>query len=343
MRRMRKGVWLGLALLSLRMPGVALAAEPSSATVTDMPDYPWLKGVSQEQQDAALVLFREGNTLLKQSVFIQAVEKYRQALQHWDHPAFHYNLAMALMNFDQPLELYEHLEKAMRYGPEGIEKERYEYASAYKALVEKQLVRVTITCDEPGTQVLLDDRLLFVAPGKHEGLTRTGTHTLVARKDGYHTYHKSHIWTSEKPVVRDLKMYSTEDLISYQQRWPAWKPWAVVGSGLAVAAGGGLLHLETAKRYQAYDKGVQACATGRGNGCEPSAELLATRMRGDNLQKAAVGAYALGGAGLLTGAVLLYLNQPKAIRIDPYQSEATVSVTPLLGGDTNGAQVTLRF
>src|SRR5687768_7442231 len=67
---------------------------------------PWARGVSNERQQAAQVAFREGNVQLNNGLFVQAVDKYRSALTHWDHPAIHYNLALALLNLDQPIEVF---------------------------------------------------------------------------------------------------------------------------------------------------------------------------------------------------------------------------------------------
>src|SRR5437879_5618527 len=67
---------------------------------------PWVRGVPAAEQKVALDLFREGNTLLKESLFVQAAAKYREALRHWNHPGIHYNLALALLNLDQPVEVY---------------------------------------------------------------------------------------------------------------------------------------------------------------------------------------------------------------------------------------------
>ena len=138
-------------LLALVAPAAAQQKDNLEAGEVD----PWTKGVSQADQDAAIVLFREGNELLKDSVFVEAVKKYRAALERWDHPAIHYNLAFALLNLDQPVLVYEHLEKAMAYGPKPLEQEKFDLAKSYKALVEKQLSRVEIVCDEPDAMVTI--------------------------------------------------------------------------------------------------------------------------------------------------------------------------------------------
>ncbi|HYO51798.1 PEGA domain-containing protein [Archangium sp.] len=315
--------------------------QQASGTLEASGDRPWAKGISKEDQALVVELFETGNTLLKESIFVQAAESYRKALEHWDHPAIHYNLALALMNLDQPIEVHEHLVAAMRYGPEPLENEKFEYARNYKTLIEKQLARVEIACDLPGATVTLDGKTLFVGPGRHEGLVRVGTHSIIALKEGYLPTEKSRTLMPGEQVTLDLKLYTSDQVTQYRRRWPAWTPWVVMGSGLAVAAGGGLLHLETSKSYSAFDAGItERCLSG----CERAPDdLAAMKARGDLMQKAAMGAYSIGGAALLTGAVLFYLNQPQAYRIDPDQGDATVDVTPLLSGDTNGVLATFRF
>ncbi|MFE8603024.1 PEGA domain-containing protein [Archangium violaceum] len=294
----------------------------------------WTQGVSQEEQKTARELFYAGNAALTASIFVAANEKYVKALRHWNHPAIHYNLALALMKLDQPIEVYEHLTSAMHYGPEPLGQDKFENAARYKELLDTQLVRLTISCDEPGARVTLDGQVLFEGPGKYQGLVRPGTHSIVAVKEGYMTSDKSRALMPGEKATVNLRPY----LIEYTRRWPAWMPWAVMGSGVAMAAGGGLLHQQTSKDYGVFDTGILQCG-----GCNPKPGGLAdARARGDNLQRAAFASYGLGGAALITGAVLLYLNQPQPNATDPSLKEERVNLMPLLGG-TNGVLATFRF
>ena len=97
---------------------------------------PWVVGVPAREQKAATDLFREGNALLKESLFVQASAKYREALSHWNHPGIHYNLALALLNLDQPIEVYKHLEEALKYGPAPLDADKFDHANRYRALIE---------------------------------------------------------------------------------------------------------------------------------------------------------------------------------------------------------------
>jgi hypothetical protein len=321
-------------------PTAAPAPQPSdNALSAGGGDRPWAQGVSKEQQQAALTLFQSANTLLKESVFVQAVEKYRKALESWDHPAIHYNLALALMNLDQPVEVHEHLVAALRHGAEPLENEKYEYARNYKTLMERQLARLDISCDTPGATVTMDGQTLFVAPGKYSGLVRPGAHSIVATKEGFLPTDQSRTLLPGETTTLALKLFTSEDLIEYRRKWPAWMPWLVAGAGVAVGAGSGWLHLQARDQFRTVDTGVEACG-----GCFLTPDLGTSLDRGHGFQTLAIGGYAAGGAALLTGAVLAFLNQPQPYRVDPSQKKLeVVGVTPLVGGGTGGLLTSFRF
>ena len=311
----------------------------SSTSLALTGDRPWAKGISQDQQRAAVALFEAGNGLLKESIFLKAVENYRKALALWDHPGIHYNLALALLNLDQPIEVHEHLMKAMAYGPEPLENEKFEYARNYKTLVEKQLARVEITCDSPGAVVTMDGQKLFVAPGRYAGMVRPGAHSILATREGYVPSDMSRTILPGETTKLDLKLYTNDDLIQYRRRWPAATPWLVVGAGVAMAAGSGWMHMQARDNLGTFDRGIIACG-----GCLLTPNLADTLNRGKTLQTAAIGGYALGGAALVTGAVLVYLNQPEPYRVDPKDKQLeVVGISPVLSGETRGVQALFRF
>lgn len=325
------------AALALLMLG-ALPASAQQAASGD--ERPWARGVPPDQQKKALELFRAGNTLLKESVFVKAAEKYREALALWDHPAIHYNLALALLNLDQPLEVHEHLVAAMKYGVAPLDSEKMEHARTYKGLVEKQLAKVEISCDEPGATVSLDGKTVFTAPGSYEGLVRPGAHTFVASKEGHAPTNLSRSLPAGEKTAVALKLYTAEDLTRYQRRWPAWRPWAVLGAGAAVALAGGALHMQAKGSFEDFDTRIAQCG-----GCVPTPDVSDLRTRGDSQQQLAFGAYAVGGAAAVTGAILLYINRPQAFRIsvDEAASPQGVSVTPVVSGRDGGILATFRF
>lgn len=78
---------------------------------------PWASGVTEAEQAIALDLYVAGNREFTESRYAQALAKYKEALQHWDHPAIRYNMAVCLINLDQPVEARDNLERSFAYGP----------------------------------------------------------------------------------------------------------------------------------------------------------------------------------------------------------------------------------
>ncbi len=336
--RARWGLVLGLALSAT--PALAQRGAPRPPPADDRP---WAKGVPADKQRVALDLFRDGNAALKDSLFVKAVQKYREALAAWDHPAIHYNLALALVTLDQPVESHDHFVAAMKYGVAPLDSDKYDQAIRYKSLVEKQLAKVDIRCDVAGALVVMDGRPLFTAPGRYQGVVRAGPHSIVASKDGYLTNQLSKSMPPGETSAVELRLFTTEDLTQYRRRWPTWGPWTAVGAGTALVLGGAAMHAGARGAYAKFDEGITGCIDPLTGGCRPGVAVAGAKQQGDTLQTLAVGGYVLGGAALAAGGVLLYLN-----RLQPYQvavpgGQAEVTVVPVLTPSFGGAAATVRF
>ncbi|HEY3445816.1 MAG TPA: hypothetical protein VGK67_05590 [Myxococcales bacterium] len=328
---------------------LTLAARPAAA----QDENPWAKGVSPEAQKTALALFREGNAALKDGVFGDAAAKYREALGHWDHPAIHYNLALSLRTLDQPLEQREHLVSAMKYGADPLDAAKFTNAKLMLDLVEKQLARVQIRCSEEGAQVVMDGKQLFTAPGQFDDYVRPGPHSIVSTKTGFLTYQVSKALPFGELSTFEIKLFKAADLTKYKRRWTQAVPYGVLVAGLVVGLAGGGLHYGAKASYDSFDKAVETGSGGQ-PGMIPTADLTAKRSAGDAMQGVAIGCYGVGGAAVVAGAVLLYMN-----RLIPYQDTAPApeapkkdgekaaapewSVVPLLGPDATGVSATFRF
>lgn len=319
-------------------------------------DRPWAAGVSPEKQTLALRIFQEGNVSLNDGIFPKAVEKYREALRSWDHPAIHYNLALALMNLDQPVEVYDSLQKSVRFGPAPLEKDRYERAREYLLLVEKQLAEIEVSCKKEGAKVSVDGKEVFtVKPGEvgiHKERVRIGKHTFVAEKPGYNArVNAPFIGPGEKFRI-ELELYTSEELTRYRRRWDrAWVPYAVIGAGVAVGLGGGLMHLSAKSSYDDFDTAIKRCNDDSGGnaGCDVNAPGL-KGMRDSGDQKKMIGyiGYGVAGAAVATGLVMVYLNRTTSYQItaDEYRRERgedSVSITPIVAPEMTGAMVHGRF
>lgn len=334
----------------------ASVLSPSNEPVSDatarmqVSDRPWAAGVTAERQQAALKYLQEGNSLLKESLFVEAAKVYRQALAEWDHPGIHYNLALALLNMDQPVEVFQNLEAAIKYGAEPLDPEKLEHAKSYLRLIEKQVASVDIRCDVDGAQVTFDGAPLFRSPGHYQGLVRAGTHTVTASKAGFTTTSMTEELTSEKRTEMNLKLYTAGDLIGYRRRYPIWRPIAVAAFGGVLLATGAIMSLQAQKNVNAYDNSATAICPA--SGCAPGdanyAALDQLRKRANTYNTLAGISYIAGGTIAAAGVLMVILDRSIPYRVDPESEHRDVarlspSFAPLLAPGLAGFTATGRF
>lgn len=327
-------------------PVWAQADTDSTTTLeSDAPQQrPWADGVSKEDQRAAIELFEAGNALLADSLFIKAADQYREALQHWDHPAIHYNLALALLNLDQPLEVYHALEKAMAYGPAPLDIDKFERARSYQQLVLKQLASIEVICNEPGAKMTMDGKDILVGPGRYKALVRVGQHNFIATKRGYLPTNETRTFEPGEEATIELVLFTEADKTLRVRRWSGWKPWAMVGAGVGVGLLGGSMHYLSQQSFAEFDELVDTkCEQDDEPGCQPGEIPTDARDRGRLQQKIAIASYATAGAVLTTGFILVYLNRERVIRTDVVEDSAKMTITPVVSPDIAGVTAHFRF
>ena len=316
-------------------------------------DRPWAAGVTPERQRVAYQAFREGNAALNDGLFKQAADRYRVALTSWDHPAIHYNMALALLNLDQPIEVYASLEKAIKFGPAPLEKDKYEHAKEYMLLVEKQLAEVDVSCNKIGAKVSIDGKEVFTVTeggtNRYVARVRIGKHTFVAEKTGYNAQIDAPFIEPGQKFRIELTLYTEEELTRYRRRWDRrWMPLAVIGGGVAIGLAGGALEMSARSSYRDFDEAIAKCAADSGTGgCEDASGFADKRDSGDTKRTLGFVGYGLAGAAIITGGVMLYLDRETSYKItaDEYRRERSspVSVTPLVAPGLAGAMVHGHF
>jgi hypothetical protein len=319
-----------------------LHAQPVDApNIAGGEDMPWNKGVSQETRAEAREVFLEGNRLFKIPLFSRAVEKYNEALDKWKHPAFYFNLAIAEMNLGQWLEARENLERAMKYGPDPLRADRFEEARKQLVEVERHLGRIRVSCPTPGAEVTLDAATLFTGPGQREVWVTASAHEVTAKKPEYATQARR---VAVGPGAQETVELPLRKLVE-DRPWATWKPWAVVGVGVGIAAASGVLHGVSAHDYSLYDSGfvklpcaVMGCTQQQIDQGDPHLSARLSRARLE--QRIAVGGYVAGGAVIAAGAVLLYLNRPHLMERED-GNMPRVAMTPVLSTDMLGVLVTV--
>jgi hypothetical protein len=310
------------------------------------------RSVSPENEREANVHFREANENFNDSFFKKAAEKYRQALSVWDHPAIHYNLALALINLDQPIEVYEELNKALQYGADPLGKDKYDRAKENLRLVEGQLADVEVSCNQPGAKISVDNKQVFVAPGKYTAKVRVGKHTFIGDKEGYNARAETPFVGPGEKFRIELKVYTDPELTRHRRRWPSkvWVPFTLLGVGAAAGITGGLLQLSAQTSYDTFSARVKECQDRQqpmGGACpvtEPG--IQSERDSGDTKQLLGYIGYGVAGAALTTGLVLTWINRRTPYRITPEQLEreqGKVSVAPIVSPSSVGAMVQGHF
>jgi tetratricopeptide (TPR) repeat protein len=309
---------------------------------------PWATGVPTTEQQAALALFHDGNVELNDGLFAKAVEKYQQALAHWDHPAVHYNLALALMNLDKPIEAYDNFEAALKFGEAPLQsKDKFDSAKNYLVILSHVIGEIEVTCNKTGAKVAIDGKEVFTAPGTYKGKVKVGKHQIVATLEGHPTRVEATDIQPGAPFKIELHLYTVAELTRYRRKWDAtWTPYVVMGGGVAIGVIGGVFELLASDKYADYDRTIASCNQ-MNAGCANSQSLKNERSTGDDYKAAGFALYGVGAAAVVTGAVLWWINRPEAyqIRAEDLQGPdgPQVRVTPVVSPTFAGAALSGRF
>lgn len=340
--------------------GVATAGPPAQAQTDEVvgelgeDDRPWAEGVSEAKQEQAREIFARANRSMQDGLFAQAAAGYRETLALWDHPGAHFNLGLAQINLDQPIDAYESFGRALRFGPTPLlGQAKYEQAQRYRDMLEKQLARIEVVCAEEGAAVTLNGQPVFTGPGRYEGMVRPGGHQIVASKPGLIPATEQAVLSPGEHRRYDL-ILTVPESVETERRWAAWKPWAVVGAGALLMAGAGYLDYDSSQSFDSFDREFDSLCE---NGCpegEVPRTLEDTLNQAEREQLVARISYAVGGTALVTGMALLYLNREqlvrrggragaeRAARVSPVPARAPVFI-PVLGPRQAGIQLELTF
>jgi tetratricopeptide (TPR) repeat protein len=325
----------------------APAVQQASGTVT--PSGPcsnsrgWYCGVSQADRDRALELYQQGNQFFDATLFPAAVTAYRSALKHWKHPSIYYNLMLAYVALDQPVEAYESSVEALRHGDEALEADEYRRTADYQKLLRGRIAELTVSCDEPGAVISLDGKNIFQGPGEAHFFLLPGQHELVASKPGYLTTHHTMMLIPAEPAIVEMRLLPSAEAMLTTQRWPAWRPWAVVGMGVAMGLAGGLLERQASATNEDFRVLFNETCP---QGCHESAysrELKSLQRDYRWYQRLGHGASVASGAAVLGGVVLVLLNRPDQVENPERENLIRVSMTPLLRHDMGGLAFNLAF
>jgi len=297
--------------------------------------------VPAAEQAVALEIYKAGNAEFEESRYAQALAKYREALQHWDHPGIRFNMAVCLVHLDRPLEALEHLEQALKYGDAPIGAEMHSQGLTYRKLLLGQLAHVTVKCQAKAANVTFDGQPLMECPGEAKKLVTPGPHQVVASKPGFLTQAAPLVLLPGKEHVHVVELAPIGAKLV--RRWKARTPWIVVGAGGALAALGGVSLYLARSEYDTYDQLLAAqCPSGCNSEMpegmrEVRADTLAHERKGKIANIAGVSLLGVGCAVAIAGLVGVYLNLPRSV------VEQAPAITPAASSTGAGATLSWTF
>jgi hypothetical protein len=288
---------------------------------------PWAAGVSELRQARALEIYVAGNLEFKESRYAQALAKYREAIQFWDHPAIRFNMAVCLIHLDQLLEAKDNLDRSLAYGDGPLGADLLASGMTYRKLIDAQIAHLRLRCEQHGAQVTVDGKLLFTGPGSADVSLLPGEHQVVVAKEGFLTSSKTVLLAAGKPVIHDVRHLERRVTLRMARRWPAWKPWTVISSGLAALNAGVLTYVIGSNHLARYELEIARCP---GSTCSDDllAQLEADRSRGETQRVAAIVLLSAGASAVVAGVVGVVMNQPR-LRVEPSR---VPTVAPVAGG-----------
>lgn len=309
----------GLALVI----GAALALHSVAAQAQKAP---WAEGVSDENKAKAKELLEQGNALLVDKKYVEALEQYTAAIGFWDHPAIRFNMARCQIQLGRNLEAYDSIERALTYGAAPHEETVYNEALAYQKLLAAQVGQITVSCAQAGVTLTLDGQPFASCPAKQEKRVLAGQHQIVGIKHGMLPRTVELVVAGAAVRAIDVSLEPLAAAAHIEHRWPQYIPWSVFGGGLAVAGVGILVQVIGLGQMKDYDHWVDEKCTGN---CQAD-ELppyIADLKTGAELKSAiGVSLMVTGAAAVAAGAVMLYLNRGRTVY------PASVEVAPIAGG-----------
>lgn len=315
-----KTILLAAALLLAASP--ALAAPPR-----------WADGVPEATQDKANAIYEEGNTLFAQQAHAPALEKYRAAIALWDHPRIRFNLAVTLIRLDRPLEAADELEKALRFGAEPFDKNLYQQALDYQALLKGRVGYVEATCAKAGAKATLDGKPWFDCPGTQKMRVMAGEHLVEGKLEGWVPAASGRVVVNGGSSAKiDIQMKSIESAVVIKYRYPRWIPFTITGTGLAIGIGGLFVYLSGRSQMNTFeDEFASACPMGCQADLSDNTLLRDLRDGAELKGNVGIGLMIGGGAVTIAGAVLVIMNRgskelPK-LEVAPTDGGMTASTT----------------
>lgn len=308
-------------------------------------DRPWAAGVSAERQTQAETLYLQGDELLQEFLPDEALAKYEAALASWDHPQIRFRIASVLYSRGERIAAYEQFQAALRYGQPALGDTFYKQALRYQGQLERELGWLTIDCQVQGAEIMLNGERVLTGPGSVTKLLNPGNYTLVAKKAGYLTRTTALELSPAERASHTVELHTVADATARARRWPAWKPWALTGTGLVLSAIGTGLLIQAQGHYDEFDSRFsRAYPGGQADAAIADSDAGIDDLRNRALWERRIGAGTLlvSGVVLASGITLVLLNKEQPLHPE-YFGQSALAVIPVVSPTQVGAAAGWRF
>lgn len=307
----------------------------------------WAETCYSEPSDAQLQraqdLAEQGYDLIVQRRYEVAAQRYVQALEYVQDPILHLQAGSAFFNALRMVDSYEHLSEALRCGRDDLTAEQVAEVERKLGLLSRRLGEVSVDCRAEAGMVSLGGQDWFFCSGQRTRLLAVGQHVIDVTRDGHVSVQKVVNVTAGKRVVVEPVLMSEAQARIVTHRWSRRLLWGIAGTGVAVAALGGVLQWDASRRMRSSVQVLDGCLLPT-VGCKESVIEAQVDVQGQALleNRVALSSMVLGGAVLALGLGMVLGNRAGS-RMDPRAGTAEVKVLPMAVGRGGGFMMELDF
>jgi hypothetical protein len=296
-----------VVLLSLVIVGSA------SADPTPVPP------AAESANPEAARLFEEGERLFATDAdYPAALDRFRRSYDLEPSARALNGVVVANQMLGRHVEAFEGLERLLaEFGPSLSEGQRARIQRRQDEL-RARIGVVEIRADQRDARILVDGRELGRGPLRTQVRVAPGSHTIVATLPGHDPATRAVVVAAGRTVTADIVLAPIPvrvERTQFTRRWKPWIPWLTVGAGAALVAGGAAFRISADRDY---DRAVEIAEERWRPDQRPfDITSLDEYQRAETKNAVAISMWTVGGAAAVTGAVLVILNQPRAIERRP--------------------------
>jgi hypothetical protein len=296
-----------VVLLSLVIVGSA------SADPTPVPP------AAESANPEAARLFEEGERLFATDAdYPAALDRFRRSYDLEPSARALNGVVVANQMLGRHVEAFEGLERLLaEFGPTLSEGQRARIQRRQDEL-RARIGVVEIRADQRDARILVDGRELGRGPLRTQVRVAPGSHTVVVTLPGHDPATRAVVVAAGGTVTADVVLAPVPVRVERPvlvRRMEPWIPWVTLGAGAALVAGGVGFRVSADRDYDAAK--LEADRLWSPDQRPVDITALDEYRSAQTKNGVAISLWAVGGAAVVTGAVLVIWNQPRAVEQKP--------------------------